>query len=1333
MRVRAEHCGRHLPFERERRIILHRLPEGATITRAVITVTPYSTDSARRFLETIAFPDGVGDWGANKIATATAVEIDLHARRKLAELVGSNLTNATLLVDLGGGFMAVNDAGGLGAGAPFLVTADTMDLPGLTVTGLRLAKATSRSKLSLLRVASPPSNVSLAVEGGPTFWTYFGDLVDRQTTPDFAGVLQAMLPDLEVANGHHIVPFVVRSDSIARLDLGLEIEHAVAVSGLPDGVPSVQVPYAYNGSPESAQGHLAVAVPPGMVAVVGATAGRVQGAFEATRVLHGAVGPVPAPEQPLISGVGPLAQPFVLAALELATSIDLLLTAVTAEVTLSVDLVDDLDGKPGRASLLSTPARLTVSRDQASGPTWLNVPLAAEVELGAGDRHWLVVQALTGTAAWGAVPADRAAAPLEGPGLQQTRDGGLSWRVVKGETSTGPLAAHLRLRHSTQTFHLPLELRVGSGPAEVAVSLQRFAAQGAVDLELDFPEVAVAVNEALASSRPAAAASAEHVANGDFTAWYRVGTGVARAGVLEAGGDATILQAAFSPEGATVYAVGRGMHFFAFDPFCRDQLYTTRFGQGSPNAMVVDPSGRRVLVASELDRRFPLLTIIDTATGGVVGAPVASPERVVALAVSADGSAVYVLGADEAGAVLRRIPWASLVEAATGGSTLDFDTSARRRLDGEPRGLTVAPGGRVFAATVRVADSRLHAFAADLSLPGSLEIATVSDARDVAATVSGAEVLVLGQEALSVVRSSDLVEVFKAPLSAPGTRLGVAPEGALALVLEDDALETFDVRRRTLTTSGVPVFSGFGLAMSPAGTHAVVTQNSSSEATLLSIGFSQPVDWELTAGRVRPWCLSATSGPLAVLGAPGGPSALSQVVPAVGGSRYRFVFDGIADVDGAVGELVWRGDDCGQRRTDRVPVTVIDIERSGAPDRLQRHELVVIAPLGATQVEIRFQTAEGVLGVDAVSLAGSSEALTNPAAQVTGAVAAWQPSAPSLTVTPSDAGFTVANGGPTPAVLSQVIVAPGGQHFVLRVAARVGELTPDGSAIEVVFSNETARPVGPVVRLQLDVLAFDQRAASGLVPSDAVEAEVRVVVPPGGAIELSELSLVLGALDEVELSFVSEAPGQLTVRQVVVGLDEAPPARAPMPATGLCPAPPPGRHGDEDECYCPQCGEQRPVKRVVPVVTDAGRPGSVAPCPVCGTHRVRMGGRLVASAERVAMPRFVATRVSGPVLDRPGMIVSVHVDAALAAIQGIGATREAGLRAAGIGSVEALAEADVATVASLPGVSTRMASAFIRDAVRLVRDQGTRVLFDEVSLPGSGTGRGDRPGERLGT
>lgn len=50
---------------------------------------------------------------------------------------------------------------------------------------------------------------------------------------------------------------------------------------------------------------------------------------------------------------------------------------------------------------------------------------------------------------------------------------------------------------------------------------------------------------------------------------------------------------------------------------------------------------------------------------------------------------------------------------------------------------------------------------------------------------------------------------------------------------------------------------------------------------------------------------------------------------------------------------------------------------------------------------------------------------------------------------------------------------------------------------------------------------------------------------------------------------------------------------------------------------------------------------------------------------------------------------------------------------AGIGSVQSLAEADVAAVASLPGVSTRMASAFIRDALRLVRDRGTRVLFDE--------------------
>ncbi|MHB1290269.1 MAG: helix-hairpin-helix domain-containing protein, partial [Georgenia sp.] len=408
MEVHARHDGAALPFERDRRLVLRRLPAGTVLTRAVFTLTPVSTDAGRRFLETISLPTGTGSgtWGATKVVTSGtngALEIDLHARRRLASLTGTGLTTAPLLVDLGGGFMAVDSGGGFSDGPPYLLS--TADLPGLTVTGLRVPAAGAEA--SALRVSSPPSNVSLAVAGGPVFFSHFGDLVEPVTTPDVADLLQALLPDLDIEHGCHVVSFVLHSDSITRLDVTLDLELELAVAATPPGVRTVVAPYRYDGAPV-AGGHLAVAVPHGMVAVPGETAGRVQGAFAATRVVHGQVTDATATGLVLVEAGQGLAQPFVTATTEVFTSLDLLLSAVTAEARVAVDLVGDLDGKPGRASLLPRPAELALTRDSAGAPTWLNVTLPGEVEAVAARRTWLVVQSLAGTVTWSAAtsPAD---------------------------------------------------------------------------------------------------------------------------------------------------------------------------------------------------------------------------------------------------------------------------------------------------------------------------------------------------------------------------------------------------------------------------------------------------------------------------------------------------------------------------------------------------------------------------------------------------------------------------------------------------------------------------------------------------------------------------------------------------------------------------------------------------------------------------------------------------------------------------------------------------------------------------------------------------------------
>ncbi|WP_020579046.1 helix-hairpin-helix domain-containing protein [Actinopolymorpha alba] len=1306
MRVRTEHSGRQLPFERERQLVLRRLPSGALVSRAVLTVAPYSVDPGRRFLETIAFPTPAGDWGASKSRSVNAVEIDLHARRKLASLAGSSLVGGTLLVDLGGGYLGVDAAGGLG-GTTALAVSDTMDLPGLTVTGLRVAHA--GADIDALKVASPPSNLTVAVQGGPVFFTHLGDLVTPVTTPDFSAVLNAMLPELAVEDGVLVVPFVVHSDSIARLDLTLEVDFTVAVDAMPPGLGRVHVPYAYGGEPASAGSALSVAVPPGMVAVAGATTGRAQGAFESSTVVYGPVTATAAEQVPLTAD-GPLAHAFVLPDSLVASSVDLLLTAVTAQVRLAVDLVDDLDGKPGRTSLLSRPAELVLSRDQAGSPTWLNVALPEELELAGGVRRWLVLQARDGSATWGAVVAGSGE-----PVLQRTADGGLSWRAVPGDR--GGL---LRLRQTTRTFTMPLELRVGSGAGEVAVPLQQFAAQGTVDVDLSFDGVAHAVNTAVASSS-STPPSAEHVANGDFAEWYRVGTGLAGTNSLSVPSKQYEFRSAvaFAPDGGTLYAGARGedgMRLVAFDVLCRQVEYDARLGAGTPVSLAVDPSGRRALVAAANMGEIPgatigaALVLVDLVAGRPVGTPIPVPERPTEVTASPDGTGVYLLGAGDGAAVVRFVTWSALA-AAAGGADLDWAAQPVDTINAVRATQAVGTDGRLYVLTGIEEASSLHAYAdqSALGAGGSTSVSAPSGARDLTVTPAGDQVLVLTPGAVTVLRATDLRPITTVSLGkgVDAQCLAMDPAGEVALIVQDGPVLALDPRRRVLTKTSTQVDTAAGdadVVIAPTGAYAAVTRARALDVVLIGIGAAQPTDWELTAGEVRPVCLPSTGEVFALLGqvnrfsrrtaaedgakSPLQPAAMSQVVSATGATRYRFGFDGIALAEGATGQLIWRGGDCTVGRTDRIDVEVFDTGERSTLQRVPRHDLVVTSPPGAVQVEVRFATGEGAMLVDHVTLAGSAEL----------SVATWQSPSPTATVTPVGVGVTVTNGGPVDAVVTQPVTLAAGQHFDLHATARVSS---PGAAVELAFADETGAPLGAPARLALDPLDFDDRARSGEVPANAVEGELRIVVPSGGSVELAALSLTVSDPAEVAVRFVSEAPGDLAVSGVTVRLDHGTPQQAPTPPGGLCPASP---AGDPDGCYCCSCGEHRPARRPVPVVTGAGRPATVSACPTCGASRIRLGGRLAGSAEAVDLPRYRTLDRRGT--SGPALVVRTRVDVPITDIRGIGPKRAEVLEAAGIRDVVGLAGADVRVVAALPAVSERSAAALIAAAAELVRTRG---------------------------
>jgi hypothetical protein len=360
-----------------------------------------------------------------------------------------------------------------------------------------------------------------------------------------------------------------------------------------------------------------------------------------------------------------------------------------------------------------------------------------------------------------------------------------------------------------------------------------------------------------------------------------------------------------------------------------------------------------------------------------------------------------------------------------------------------------------------------------------------------------------------------------------------------------------------------------------------------------------------------------------------------------------------------------------------------------------------MAPAGASQAEVRFFVPDGIAAVDKVSLAGSADVVGQ----------AWEAADASVSVTPTSSGFTVTNGGSTASAVAQVVRADPGERYNLEVTARV-PTGQQGTSVELAFSDEQLRPLGPVVRLGLGPLEFDDRAAEGRVPNEAVAGELRLVVPPGGSVEVVRLTLSIRPPAEVDLHFVADAPGELAMTGVVVVVDQADPVSAQVPAGGLCRPAPSGSGPDGEVCYCGACGTHGRVGHEEPILTDAGRPAGVSACPTCGTPRVRLGGPMVPHARRPNLPRFrVEDRPAGS--GGPAIVARLRVDVPLVEINGIGHSRAAELRRLGIPDVVSLSRAAVSTVASLPGVSDRRAAAFIAEAARLVRERGRRVLFDD--------------------
>jgi YVTN family beta-propeller protein len=1365
MKLSNSYDGSNAPFQGDTTSLLKSIPANAQIVRATALVSPVDTTrGSDPFGETIAFERTGGDWGATKtVVPGGWVEVDFHGRRTLSSVRGSNLTNTTLQVDLGGAYIEVNDKGAFKAASDtaFQLKSDSSALPSLNVTKLKLTKppaAASDPDIAEVSIRSAPNNVSLRLGLSPPFFIHLGDMTAPETTPDFAAVLQAFLADAQLENGLYVVPLVLHSDTIARLTVKLQIDYLIQQTALPPGVNDVTLPFDFSGPPQAEPDVLKIVVPANSRIAPGGTTARVTGAFEETRIVHNPLEFATPTGTVNISSALSHAQEISLDSDVAATAIDLLL-GVTETARLQLDLRNDFDGKPDNTSLLPEPVQFEMpgpvggSLERGAAPSfkWISVPLPTEVRFQSKTkvkRYWLVLQSLEGEADWNVAPTTTDGA-LE---VQRTQDGGLSWRQTTVAGLTGTVAAFFRLRRKPDRFQMPIEMQVGTDDKVLRVSLDRFAPMGRVDFMLDFDEVTDALNNHLASTNGSGCPETEHLANGDFEKWLVAGDKIGTPRFIntnnDRGEEATI---AFTPDGKLAYFGDDDalrLVEVACDRFLPDAVQI----KGRPQTIIVHPNNTRAYINSGS------LSVLDTAKLKLLPTPVNSEATINRIALSSDGRTLYAMESDAIWAISTEEFEQSVL---TGKSTLENAILAEISLqEGDTHtAMAVSPDGRQVYVALTVFDTidgnvRIYDVTHPASTPDSIPVARNPQA--LALTPDG-KLAVVTHGTENKISIIDTASKTVAREVAVGVRPGaviISPDGSRAFVanVEDQTISVIDLAQQGVVETIRTMEGVAALAITPKGDKIYAASTRVNKLMSIPIGVRWPAEWELTSGSVTHLCLPQPRHLSAILGSVRqGPdlkaTAISQVAPVAESCSYEFSFWGIASEPDAVAEIFWLGHDCGLLRTDRIPVEAVkrtDTATSqavitdttsvflasvaeGRP-ALTLHRVRLTSPSGADQAEVRFSVPEGIVAVvTSVSLAGTTEAVSNAdfSSVQDGELVGWTISpakSPGVALLATDHGIRIRNADAETSELVQTISVSGNQAFILAIEAQMvaqqsKETFPH---LELRWFTADGTQAGEPLTLDFSAAGFNSSVAQGTSPEKAAQAEIHVVTPSNTTLDVKSISLRFSTATEVPLTFISQAPGELTVSDLRVAFEEVKPKAPKVPERGLCQPTQPGRQpgtGGSSAGFCLSCESEEELTDMKSVKTAAGRPAQLARCATCGTESVRLGGPHAVDAKPLSLSKtsfpkavFQPQAITQEEKAEKTEIVTKKIEEEATAtpppvltdINGIGEARAKQLSAIGIDSVAALAAAKPEDVMKVKGIMLKMATHLIERATELI-------------------------------
>lgn len=1221
MRLNATIPGDAVRFEGDRTVQIRGLPAGAQIKKATITLTPVAAPGRALFEEVLSFTNGVGEFGMTKVQSTGAVDVDFHIRRKLAVVRGSaNLGGSRLLVDLGSGvFTGINQLGGVATSdtiTDFYPVPTSGILPSLLVSKFRLRSDSGTGTLTVnyVTIRTAGSNISLAFLGLPSFWVQPGEIRTAATTPNFAEFLQLYLQQATVKNGQYELPLIIHSDSLTRLDVTVDIEYVRQESALPAAVGEITLPYGHD-STAQAEEMLQVALPVG--AEVTEASVQVLGSFEDSRIVFGPTGPLTPVAAVPITGTTSQAQPILLGDSATATSIDLLLSSTSQAAALDLNLLPDVNGKPFGNPLLSKPVSLELNRNLAEAPTWISVRLPSAFQFEKGTRYWLIIQASAGEAVWHVLEATEGSV-----GLYTSTTSGLAWRATEVKEVGGHFDGLFRLRHTPARYQVPLEVLVGEGGSTVRVSLDRYQPLGRVDFAVDFPEFAAAINQTIQQEQATQCPQGEQLLNDQFADWQRIDDviGGAQSVLTDAARTVNI-----APDGKWAY-IGLFNDYDIENParFLPLPCHTleSRFDTTplSRQHVVIRADSRKIYVISP--NQPTSLSVLDAETRQKIGDLKTTDVSLFCMTLSPKGDELYIgVNTDNNRIGIRVINTDTLEQFLTSGGDFDINETFVTWLPDTPTSMVTSPDGSRLFVVVDRGEGEGLVYGIDTSTKQILfnPIPLGNSPRDIAITPDGHWVLVaqVWSNNVSVIDAIKLVFVQTIVLTEDDVTLSpiaveISPDGRLAFVANrgNGSVSVIDLATWTVTqtietsSSWSEDGAAIDIAITPSGDrlYVAVTGNNYEGTTggviFLPLGHQRPDSWTLTTGFVRPVCYTTPFDFSAMLGPvseterttrPNRPSALSQIIPAVGGCLYEFGFWGISDDYDSVAEVIWRGNFCALQKVDRVPIQAVDVTTDNLgeeppllenrPDLLF-HRARLEAPSGATQAEIRFLIPpEKNAIIDTVSFEATMNLVANSDLLhvAEGELSGWQlePETANPIVDVRENNVRLENHASGSIALAQSFQVTAAQAFILFFRGHLASpvLPRSGVRIELHWQDSDGNATGANTMLNI-VEGETEHTLNGTAPVDAVRAELHLVVLPHSTVAVEQILYQPVELITIPIRFLAQAPGKLTLRNFHIAYDVREGTTAPLPTEGLCQPTPPGRGpGSKPGGKCPWCSD----------------------------------------------------------------------------------------------------------------------------------------------------------------